>query len=59
MRGFVGPFLIGWIRATTHSFTGGLFVLAGFGIVTALLALVLERTSSLPATGGVVADGVA
>lgn len=59
LGGFVGPFLIGWIRASTHSFTGGLFVLAGFGVVTALLALALEHTSSPPATGGVVADGVA
>ena len=40
--GFVGPFLIGWVRAHTHGFSGSLFTLAAFGAFTALFALMLK-----------------
>ena len=42
LGGFVGPFLIGWVRSLTSSFTGALLILAGFGVLTALLALCLK-----------------
>jgi ACS family tartrate transporter-like MFS transporter len=42
LGGFVGPFLIGWIKAHTNSFSGGLGLLSGFGLLTALLALCLK-----------------
>ncbi len=47
LGGFVGPFLIGWVRAHTDSFSGGLLLLSGFGVITALLALTLEGSAGL------------
>ena len=46
--GFVGPSLIGWVRNHATSFSSGLAVLAGFGVLTALLALTLTGRSRLP-----------
>ena len=46
LGGFVGPFLIGWVRAHTQNFSGGLFLLSGFGVITALLALTLRARES-------------
>jgi ACS family tartrate transporter-like MFS transporter len=40
--GFVGPFLIGWVRGHTHGFSGSLLTLAAFGAFTALFALLLR-----------------
>jgi MFS transporter, ACS family, tartrate transporter len=40
--GFVGPFLIGWVRAHTHGFSGSLLTLAAFGAFTAAFSLVLK-----------------
>ena len=37
--GFVSPFLLGWIKTATGSLTNGLYVIAGFLVVGALLAL--------------------
>ena len=46
--GFVGPSLIGWVRNHATSFSSGLAVLAGFGVLTALLGLTLTGQSELP-----------
>jgi ACS family tartrate transporter-like MFS transporter len=43
LGGFVGPFLIGFVRERTQTFSGGLYVLAGFALVTALVGLLLKN----------------
>ena len=39
--GFVGPYMIGWVRNTTHSFASGLFVLSAAEIIGGVVALTL------------------
>ena len=39
LGGFLGPFLVGWLKDWTGSYTAGLFVLAALLVVSALLAL--------------------
>ncbi|MFS2011955.1 MFS transporter [Azospirillum sp. CT11-132] len=45
LGGFVGPTMIGWIKDMTGSFVGGLYVVAGLLILSAVLTLVLARSS--------------
>ena len=40
--GFGGPFTIGWLKDLTGSFTAGLLVMTGLGLVAAVLALSLK-----------------
>jgi len=51
--GFVGPFLIGWVRSQTTSFSSGLGVLAGFGVLTTLLALTLTGPKTQAIDAGI------
>ena len=44
--GFAGPFAIGWVRAATGSFEGGLLALAGVLVVGAAIAISLPATDS-------------
>lgn len=44
LGGFVGPSAIGWIKEATGSFHGGLYVVAGLLIFSAVLTLVLARS---------------
>ena len=39
LGGFVGPTVIGWIKDTTGSFLGGLYVVAGLLCLSAILTL--------------------
>ncbi|GKQ54808.1 MFS transporter [Bradyrhizobium sp. Ce-3] len=41
LGGFVGPYVIGWIRATTQSYEAGLYFLAALSFVAAVLAPVI------------------
>lgn len=41
LGGFAGPWVIGWVRETTGSFAGGLYVVAGLLILSAVLTLIL------------------
>jgi len=41
LGGFVGPFMIGWIKDLTGSFTGGLYFVAGLLILSAVLTLII------------------
>ncbi|HMO31182.1 MFS transporter [Enterovirga sp.] len=41
LGGFVGPSVIGWVKTTTGSFLGGLYVVAGLLCFSAILTLVL------------------
>lgn len=45
LGGFVGPTMIGWIKDGTGSFLGGLYVVAGLLVLSAILTLVLARSS--------------
>jgi MFS family permease len=38
LGGFAGPFLMGWLRATTGSFTTGILVMGGFLLLSSALA---------------------
>ncbi|HZO90381.1 MAG TPA: MFS transporter [Chthonomonadaceae bacterium] len=43
LGGFVGPYVMGWLRDTTHSFAVGLLALAGTIFLGGLLALIVRR----------------
>ena len=43
LGGFAGPFLVGFVREKTGTFSASLLVLAGFVLVAALLAALLRR----------------
>jgi ACS family tartrate transporter-like MFS transporter len=46
LGGFVGPSMIGWIKDQTGGFGGGLFFVAGLLVLSAILTLVLARSSA-------------
>ena len=48
LGGFVGPYLVGWIKESTGSYNAGMGVLASGLAAAAILALVLGRF--LPST---------
>jgi ACS family tartrate transporter-like MFS transporter len=41
LGGFVGPFMVGWVKDSTGSYEAGLYALAASAIVSALIALVM------------------
>jgi len=43
LGGFLGPFLVGFVRQHTGSFTGSLLVLAGFTLMAAVISATLPR----------------
>ena len=43
LGGFFGPSIVGWAKVTTGSFAGGLYALAGFALMSALVAAVALR----------------
>jgi MFS transporter, ACS family, tartrate transporter len=47
LAGFVGPFAMGWIKDHTGSYTGGLLLLAGLGIIAMGTVLTLGHDDSL------------
>ncbi len=53
LGGFVGPSMIGWIKQTTGSFRGGLYLVAGFLIVSAAVTLVLAQRGKRPVVAAV------
>jgi len=56
LAGFAGPFAMGWIKDHTGSYTGGLLLLAGLGIIAMGIVLslrhddALERVPAIPVT---------
>ena len=46
LGGFVGPYVIGWIKDTTGQFSLALLAIAGFMVAAGLLALVLGRSGA-------------
>lgn len=49
LGGFAGPYIMGWVKDATGSFKAGLYVLAGFGIAAAIVALMVVRSAPRPA----------
>src|SRR5438445_9435960 len=47
LAGFAGPFAMGWIKDHTGSYTGGLLLLAGLGIIAAGIVLSLSHNDAL------------
>ena len=47
LSGFVGPYLVGYIKDRTGSFDGGLLCLAAFGFIAMVIVLVLNHDSAL------------
>jgi cyanate permease len=45
LGGFVGPFLVGWIRDATGGFTAGLLTLAAILVIGAAIALRLKHST--------------
>jgi len=43
LGGFVGPYVIGWIKEMTGGFRGGLFVVGAFMVLSGIMALVVGR----------------
>ena len=43
LGGFVGPYLVGWTQSVTGDYSSGLYVLATFAAVSALLGIILSR----------------
>jgi nitrate/nitrite transporter NarK len=50
LGGFVGPFILGTVKDATNSYSMGLYVLAGFSAVAAIVSLCLHTPSTI-ATG--------
>lgn len=48
LGGFVGPYLVGLVRGDSTSFLGALALLAGFLVLTGVLALLVERPVATP-----------
>lgn len=46
LGGFIGPYMIGWIKGKTGSFTGGLYVVGATLGLSAVLTLLLNRKTS-------------
>ena len=47
LAGFAGPFAMGWIKDHTGSYTGGLLLLAGLGIIAGGIVLSLRHDDAL------------
>ena len=47
LGGFFGPTLMGWLKQSTGGYAAGMFVLAGFLIVPAVVVVLLGRTRAL------------
>lgn len=48
LGGFVGPFVIGWLKNTTGSYTAGLYVVAASLALSAVVTLMLSRRTRGP-----------
>jgi MFS transporter, ACS family, tartrate transporter len=52
LGGYVGPFIVGWIRDSTKSFEMGLYFLAGCALLSALITFVWVREPGAAAGNG-------
>jgi nitrate/nitrite transporter NarK len=47
LAGFAGPFAMGWIKDRTGSYTGGLLLLAGLGVIAGGIVLSIRHDDAL------------
>jgi len=52
LGGFFGPYMIGWLKDTTGSFTAGLYGLAGMMTLAALSAPLIKLVRREPLSAG-------
>jgi MFS transporter, ACS family, tartrate transporter len=52
LGGYVGPFIVGWIRDSTKSFEMGLYFLAGCAFLSALITFTSTREPTAPKPAG-------
>jgi ACS family tartrate transporter-like MFS transporter len=50
LGGYVGPFIVGWIKESTKSFEMGLYFLAGCAFASALITYLATRATQEPVT---------
>ena len=43
LGGLIGPSLVGWLKDTTGSFEAGLYAMAGFALISAIVTLIAVR----------------
>lgn len=55
LGGFVGPFMVGWIKDETDGFAGALYFLAATAVASAVIALATIPSRETAAMGGVAA----
>ena len=48
LGGFVGPYIVGWIREATQSYSAALYFLAGSALASALIAFVVVKPQPRP-----------
>jgi MFS transporter, ACS family, tartrate transporter len=48
LGGYVGPFIVGWIKDRTHSFEGPLYFLAACALLSTMVALLATRSTANP-----------
>jgi ACS family tartrate transporter-like MFS transporter len=46
LGGYVGPFVVGWIKSSTGSFSAGLYFLGGLSVLAAIVALVAAHPTA-------------
>src|SRR6185312_5387805 len=51
IAGFIGPFVMGWIKDTTGSFDGGQLVIAAICLVSGIATLCIHHDTDLERTG--------
>src|SRR6202035_2125126 len=49
LGGYVGPFVVGWMRDSTKSFDAGLYFLAAFSLMAAVITFFAARAAGAPA----------
>jgi ACS family tartrate transporter-like MFS transporter len=49
LGGYVGPFVVGWIRESTKSFQAGLYFLAACSLMAAVVTFFAARAAGAPA----------
>jgi MFS transporter, ACS family, tartrate transporter len=49
LGGYVGPFVVGWVRDSTKSFGAGLYFLAACSLMAAIITLFAARAAGAPA----------
>src|SRR5205814_1409754 len=52
LAGFAGPYLVGWIKDATGSYTGGLLSLSAAGLMAMIIVLALHHDHSLERVPG-------